>query len=99
MSIALQYEARCVECKRKMKAGTEVSFSKESSGLVFWHSPDCPEPRKLQPPSQPDARERFDLRECTGGCNWAFERGTAPAVCSCGAEWAWTGDDGWRAAA
>lgn len=92
MSIPLQYETRCSECKRKMRPGTEVSFSKEGKDLVFWHAGDCPAKKEPAPIRQPDAAATFTFRYCSKNFlhDLAYPRGVdVPPCCpTCGEAWA-----------
>ena len=83
MSVQLLHAARCMECKRVMRAGTDVEWITEADGRYSYVHEQCPEgeeeerPRRQQNAAQPrDAEERFRFEDCpTCGTEWAVPKG------------------------
>lgn len=89
MSVALEYAAKCAECKRPMRPGTLVEFIKDGEKYTYIHAVSC-DLEEHVPPAKP--QPRFEIRTCSrtacyGAAGYGFE-GKAPPVCHlCGSPW------------
>lgn len=81
-AMRLQYPAKCLECKRLMRAGMEVGWVEENGKYSYFHTDTCPDGqtrqsrRGMNMGQSREPGERFYFRDCpTCGQTWAAEHG------------------------
>jgi hypothetical protein len=96
LPLTLMHPAKCQECKRIMRAGTEASWIEEADGkFTYVHANECPE-REDRPQRQQnviplyDPEQRFILMKCSvciGVPVAVFRDQPRDHCCYCGTRW------------
>src|SRR5262245_22036524 len=94
MPLTLQHPAKCQDCGRVMRPGTEASWIAEGNGFSDIHAGACPSAEDarsapVQPVQTRDPEDRFTIYKCDKCKNTtAVLKGVWRArCCYCGGDW------------